>query len=452
MKLEEYLSTVTEQIRCQKARELVSGELKDHIMDQAEAYEADGMFGEEALEKAVQDMGDPVEVGVSLDRVHRPQMSVEMLVLVGIISILSIVVHAAFSGYYQDLQGAGAGYLTNQIFYVVCGYVLMLAIYRVDYSILAHYGKQIAAVFLLLILVGGRLCAVSVNGANLYIVLGPVRILVPTVMYLYAPLYGSVLYSYRGEGYTGIGKIFLWSAVPVWIALGIPSLNLAMVLTAVFAILFTVAVWHGWYRVNSKRVLVVLWTGMLAAPALLTGAALVTGNMADYQAARIHAWLSNDPEYDYVRTFAGKLLSSSHLLGRSEENMTLLGDLPKFYSEYIFVGITSAYGVLAGVLVATLLGFLVMKIFRISFRQRNQFGMVLGCSCGTVFLSQLLLCLAVNLGVFPNTSTVLPLFSSGGSEIIISYMLLGLVLSVYRYKNILKEERPVGKNVRTASP
>lgn len=451
MKLEEYLSTVTEQIRCQKARDLVSGELKDHILDQAEAYEADGMFEEEALEKAVRDMGDPVEVGVSLDRVHRPQMSVEMLALVAVISILSIAVHAVFAGYYEKMQGIGSGYLMNQIFYVVCGYVLMLVIYRMDYSILARYGKRIAGVFLLLILIGGRLCAVNVNGANLYIALGPVRLLVPTVMYLYAPLYGSVLYSYRGEGYAGIGKIFLWSAVPVWIALRIPSVNLEVVLAAVFAILFTVAVRHGWYRVNSKKVLAVLWAGMLAAPVLLTGAALITGNMASYQAARIHAWLSNDPEYDFVRTFAGKLLGSSHLVGRNEENMMLLGDLPKFNSDYIFVGITSAYGVLAGVLVAALLGFLVMKIFRISFRQGNQLGMILGCSCGTVFLSQLLLCLAVNLGVFPNTSTVLPLFGSGGSEIVISYMLLGLVLSIYRYKNILKEEKPVRKIVRTAS-
>ena len=44
MRMEEYLETVTEQLRCTKARELVVGELRDHILDQAEAYEAEGMF------------------------------------------------------------------------------------------------------------------------------------------------------------------------------------------------------------------------------------------------------------------------------------------------------------------------------------------------------------------------------------------------------------------------
>lgn len=69
MKLDEYLNTVTEQIRCIKAREMVGEELRDHVLDQAEAYEAEGMFEEEALEKAIQDMGDPVETGTSLDRI-----------------------------------------------------------------------------------------------------------------------------------------------------------------------------------------------------------------------------------------------------------------------------------------------------------------------------------------------------------------------------------------------
>ena len=59
MRMEEYLSKVTEQIRCQKARELVIDELKDHIMEQAEAYEAEGMPQSEALEQAVRQMGDP---------------------------------------------------------------------------------------------------------------------------------------------------------------------------------------------------------------------------------------------------------------------------------------------------------------------------------------------------------------------------------------------------------
>lgn len=85
MRMDEYLRTVTEQVRCSRMHDSIAEELKDHILDQAEAFEEEGTDHEQALELAVREMGDPVETGVALDRVHRPHMSVEMLVLVSLI-------------------------------------------------------------------------------------------------------------------------------------------------------------------------------------------------------------------------------------------------------------------------------------------------------------------------------------------------------------------------------
>ena len=90
MRLDEYLDTVSEQIRYKKIRSTVVKELENHILDQAEAYEACGAFPEEAMERAVREMGDPVETGVSLDRIHRPQMSWGIVITIGLISLLSI--------------------------------------------------------------------------------------------------------------------------------------------------------------------------------------------------------------------------------------------------------------------------------------------------------------------------------------------------------------------------
>ena len=209
MRMEEYLETVTEQLRCTKARELVVGELRDHILDQAEAYEAEGMFEEEALEKAVRDMGDPVETGVSLDRIHRPRMDVGILVLIGFISIASIALHAVLGAYSKEIDGAGYWYLKHHIGYVAAGYVLMLLVYRLDYSILARFARPMAAAFLGLVLIGTRLGAVTINGAKLYIMIGPLALFMPVLMVLYVPVFGGILYAYRGEGLKGMGKILL---------------------------------------------------------------------------------------------------------------------------------------------------------------------------------------------------------------------------------------------------
>ena len=58
--MEEFIRSVTEQIRCVKARDGIAKELSDHIEDQAAAYEEAGESHEEAVIRAVREMGDPV--------------------------------------------------------------------------------------------------------------------------------------------------------------------------------------------------------------------------------------------------------------------------------------------------------------------------------------------------------------------------------------------------------
>ena len=72
MDKKKYIQTVTEQIRCKRALPLVTKELEGHIEDQKSDYMKAGMNVEEAEEAAVLEMGDPVEVGVEMDRIHRP--------------------------------------------------------------------------------------------------------------------------------------------------------------------------------------------------------------------------------------------------------------------------------------------------------------------------------------------------------------------------------------------
>lgn len=60
----EYLEIVKEQIRQKQMQEELAEELGCHIEDQAEVYRSLGYPVEKAMEKAVEDMGDPVETGV----------------------------------------------------------------------------------------------------------------------------------------------------------------------------------------------------------------------------------------------------------------------------------------------------------------------------------------------------------------------------------------------------
>ena len=63
----DYLELMTGQIRCRKMCPVIAREVEDHIEDQKQAFMAEGMTEEEAEKAAVEEMGDPVEVGVETE-------------------------------------------------------------------------------------------------------------------------------------------------------------------------------------------------------------------------------------------------------------------------------------------------------------------------------------------------------------------------------------------------
>ena len=68
-----FIENVSDQIRWKRARAPLTDELKNHITDRAEALTAAGCSPEEAEAQAVREMGDAEEIGLALDRVHRPR-------------------------------------------------------------------------------------------------------------------------------------------------------------------------------------------------------------------------------------------------------------------------------------------------------------------------------------------------------------------------------------------
>ena len=56
MNKEEYIKTLTDQIRCKMARPEVAREIEDHIEDQTRAFMSEGMNRQEAESAALKDM------------------------------------------------------------------------------------------------------------------------------------------------------------------------------------------------------------------------------------------------------------------------------------------------------------------------------------------------------------------------------------------------------------
>ncbi len=196
--MEEYLQKVLEQIRCKQARKMVEEELRGHLEEQISDNLLEGMDRDEAVKRAVEDMGSPVETGISLDALHRPQMCWSMIILIGFISFLGIVIQTVIG---KSDGTLGNSHIIRYIFHVVLGFGLMLGVYRLDYSFLGKYAKFLAGLGGLFLFLQAEFFPVSVNGANSWITLpGIGTFSISSMLYLAIPLYGGILYQYYGQG------------------------------------------------------------------------------------------------------------------------------------------------------------------------------------------------------------------------------------------------------------
>ena len=423
--MDEYLEMVISQIRCKKARPYIKDELKSHIEDQiADNVEA-GMHKADAEKSAVEDMGDPVEAGISLDLIHKPQVAWKLLALITVVSIVGILIHSLLSYQLRQYEGEALQVSSgseNYIISVLAGILIMFLIYLVDYTTIARFSKLIAIGFLGFILAG------ITFGAS--------------IMMLYVPIYGAVVYKYHGTGYRGLCKSILWMILPVFLALRLPSVMLAGVLLISMMVQLTIAIANNWFCVSGKKVIAGLWGCAVGLPVFGLAGMYGFHLLASYQEARIRAFLTSSGDAGYLTSVLRSLLKSSRLVGNSGQE--IIGVLPDFNSDHILAYLITSYGLLAGIGICCIMSAVILLVFGASLQQKNQLGMVMGCGCGMIFLLNAVINVLENIGAFPPTQTFLPFFSAGGSGIVLSYALVGIILSIYRFKNVYPKHVKTG--------
>lgn len=142
MDRQKYLDLLTNQIRCEKARLAVRSEIESHIEDQKNAFIAEGMEASEAEQEAIREMGDPVDVGISMDRIHRPQMAWGMIFLIGLMSLLGFLLQ--YRQYTDMADGLREVYSFNPVTsfgVMMVGFLLMIGVCYADYSRIAGKAK-----------------------------------------------------------------------------------------------------------------------------------------------------------------------------------------------------------------------------------------------------------------------------------------------------------------------
>ena len=108
------------------------------------------------------------------------------------------------------------------------------------------------------------------------------------------------------------------------------------------------------------------------------------------------------------------------------------GFLPEAHNDFVFAMIGEEWGFLGVVVLVVLYTAIVMVGFRIARRAPDQFGELMAIGCASLIALQAFLHMAVGLALAPPTGLPLPLVSYGRSNLIVTLVALGMLISVAR--------------------
>lgn len=437
MNMSEYLTAVTEQMRCKRARDMVAAELCSHIEDQRDAYMAEGMDQSLAESEAVRQMGDAVSVGMELDRIHRPRLDKKTLILMAAISLFGMLMQASVFRLCR-LDGSLAGDVTDVIFQVLFGIGIMCAILFVDYTFIGRY--PLALWFIMLIVYLLTIMDLGVPFGNVFSHYYFMRRLCILCLFgILLPGYVGVIYRYRQREWMGLLSCLGWLFVGCALGyLATDRLFYCLVEFLACFLLLTLTIAKGWFTIPKKLGLGVTCGGLMAA-CLCFLATVVQDN--GYRSARLKAffgkfilWRRNalSPDEDYISLHIRNSLNNIPLVGKNNS----LPEMPKEGALSFFL-LINEYGNMVGFfIIAMLLLLFLFMLFGIR-KQKNVLGSLLGAACLLGMLLPALVHILSNLSILVYTDMYLPFFYPGYVVNICSYGLIGLYLSVYRYTDVV---------------
>ena len=109
--------------------------------------------------------------------------------------------------------------------------------------------------------------------------------------------------------------------------------------------------------------------------------------------------------------------------------------LPEPQNDFIFAILLEEFGLIGGAIVMALYFFVIFRSVRIALSVNDNFLMFLCAGIASALAVQVIINIAVVVGLLPVTGITLPLFSYGGSSLVLTLVSLGVVLSASKYRN-----------------
>ncbi|MGA1707602.1 MAG: FtsW/RodA/SpoVE family cell cycle protein [Phycisphaerales bacterium] len=224
----------------------------------------------------------------------------------------------------------------------------------------------------------------------------------------------------------GFAKPFVLTLVPVVLILLEPDLGTSLLFMPTLLALL-------WTSGSRKRHL----AAVVVAAAVAVPASYPL--LKPHQKARVDALLAQiegDRRYEqdigYQSARAMDLVGAGGIDGRGDEAAMLIrhNHLPESHNDMVFAVIACRWGVWGGGAVLGLVAATVLGALGAAWVSRDAYGRLLAVGIATMLAGQAVVNIAMTIGIAPVTGMTLPFVSFGGSSLVVTWTMVGLVLNV----------------------
>lgn len=402
MSIKLYIERVTKQMRNKEARASVEKELTQHFHHQVVKLKEQGATQQEAERKAIELMGNATTLGQSMDQIYKSQTD---WLLIGL-AIAAILCSFLALPYGQQVEN-GTLILKNSL-YTVFGIGIALLITRFDYRKLLTFGQPLfwLGVALSFVLDFMHQSMLLWSFYKIMLWMQPICLLWTVCLAIFMTR-----------------KMNIWllnaSLMVIFIAL---VTTLSQQYVPLFGIIFAIMLLCSNYRISQK-----IWS--LAGWLILVGLALTYYYVLIYPTHGPYLML-RVAGMEEVNQYLQTILQSAHFIGASDVQEHIIT------FEYILLNIIQQFGFLALAIALALIALLIIHFVKTSQTIQQPFGQMLligiGTFCSLLFISNVL----SSLGLFNIGAFMLPFFDYGLISTLSTGMLTGLLLSIYRRKNL----------------
>lgn len=371
-----------------------------------------------------------MEYNFTAEKINNKSSDFIMLILIVLLAGLGVATLFSASYYYGSVKfGDPRFFLNRQLLFIGAGFILMYIVSRLQFTIIAKTIPLFLLVsFLLMILTFIPGIGREVLGGKRWIVIGNSSFQPSELVKLGLILYLSNILSKKRDKKND----FINGILPPFIIVTVFAVLIYLqndFSTAFFVVLLSLAMFFisgihlGYFAF--------IFTGTIPLAFML----LFT---REHRVRRIIAFLNpdSDPASSGFQAIAARAaLRGGGFWGKGFGLGTKkLGGLPEAHSDFIFAVLGEEAGFIGITAIIALFLAFAARGYSLSmkFYGKDMFACYLAFGLTTSILYQTLINIAVVSGIVPVTGIPLPFFSSGGSSIIVAFIMCGILLNLSR--------------------